>query len=34
MKATEAYDDASISIGGTIVEWRFRHGGSVEMKDD
>jgi hypothetical protein len=34
MKDTENHDDASLSIGGTVVEWRFRHDGSVEMKDD
>lgn len=34
MKGTEAHDDASCSMGGTLIEWRFRHDGSVELKDD
>jgi hypothetical protein len=28
---TEAYADESSSIGGTVIEWRFRHEGPVEM---
>jgi hypothetical protein len=34
MKGAESHDDGSLSIGGTVVEWRFRHDGSVEMKDE
>lgn len=31
---TEVHADESGSIGGTVVEWRFRHEGKVEMEDD
>ena len=30
----EDYADAEISLGGTLIEWRFRDGGVVEMSDD
>jgi hypothetical protein len=33
MTGTEAYDNAATSIGGTLIEWRFRHEGLVEMSD-
>lgn len=29
----EDYADADVSLGGTLIEWRFRHGGVVEMSD-
>lgn len=31
---TESYADESSSIGGTVIEWRFRHNGTVEMVDE
>lgn len=31
---TEACENESLSIGGTLIEWRFRHTGSVEMDDE
>ena len=29
----DGYQNAEISLGGTLIEWRFRHGGLVEMSD-
>lgn len=34
MRGTERFDNESLSIGGTMIEWRFRHEGSVEMEDE
>lgn len=31
---TETYGNESLSVGGTIIQWRFRHTGSVEMDDE
>jgi len=31
---TDTYADESLSIGGTVIEWRFRHDGSVDMEDE
>lgn len=30
----ESFGDEEISIGGTVIEWRFRHLGSVDMQDE
>ena len=34
MREAEAFDDETESIGGTVIEWRFRHEGTVDLKDD
>jgi hypothetical protein len=34
VSGAESYADASTSLGGTVVEWRFRPDGSVELADD
>lgn len=34
MGENEIYDNESQSLGGTIIEWRFRHDGVVEMEDE
>ena len=34
LSGTEDHADESSSIGGTVIEWRFRHEGPVEMKDE
>ena len=34
MGGTESYGDESMSIGGTMIEWRFRQQGSVDLKDE
>ncbi len=31
---TETCGNESLSISGTLIEWRFRHEGSVDMQDD
>lgn len=33
MAGTDTYGDESLSIGGTVIEWRFRHDGSVDMEE-
>ncbi|WP_292959711.1 ATP-binding protein [Novosphingobium sp. UBA1939] len=33
MPGTDTYGDESLSIGGTVIEWRFRHSGSVDMEE-
>lgn len=33
MSGTDWYADESLSIGGTVIEWRFRHSGSVDMEE-
>lgn len=34
LDGTESHDEASCSIGGTVIEWRFRHEGKMEMADE
>lgn len=34
LQGTESHGEASSSIGGTVIEWRFRHQGKMEMADD
>jgi hypothetical protein len=33
MKDGEQIDDQEFSIGGTLIEWRVRHGQAVEFED-
>ena len=33
MDGREGYENFELSLGGTLIEWRFRHTGIVEMKD-
>jgi hypothetical protein len=33
VSGAEGYDNARTSLGGTLIEWRFRHDGVVEMSD-
>lgn len=33
MSGTDTYGDESLSIGGTVIEWRFRNTGSVDMEE-
>lgn len=33
MKGSEQIDDEELSIGGTLIEWRVRHGQAVEFED-
>jgi anti-sigma regulatory factor (Ser/Thr protein kinase) len=34
MGGQESFDNAEVSIGGTLIEWRFSHNGVVELKDE
>lgn len=34
LDGTESHGEASCSIGGTVIEWRFRHEGKMEMADE
>lgn len=34
LHGTESHGEASCSIGGTVIEWRFRHEGKMEMADE
>src|SRR3546814_3287721 len=34
LSGAEAYGNAETSLGGTLIEWRFRHVGVVEMRSE